>query len=82
MSKKSRPRRGSLQFYPRKRAAKLLPSVNWEVVPGNDGLLGFIAYKAGMATAIVKDSTPKSMTLGKKMAVPVTILEVPPMKKG
>ena len=80
MSKLSRPRYGSLQFWPRKRADRFLPSVNWEVVPGNDGLLGFIAYKAGMATAIVKDSTPKSMTLGKKMAVPVTILEVPPMK--
>ena len=33
-----------------------------------------------MATAIVKDSTPKSMTLGKKMAVPVTFLEMPPMR--
>jgi len=33
-----------------------------------------------MATAIVKDNTPKSMTLGKKLAIPVTVLEVPPMK--
>ena len=75
----SRPRYGSLQFWPRKRAERFLPSVNWDVVHGN-GLLGFIAYKVGMATAIVKDSTPKSMTPGKKLSVPVTILEVPPMK--
>ena len=79
MPKLSRPRYGSLQFWPRKRASRFLPSVNWSVVPGNN-ILGFIAYKAGMATAIVKDNTPKSMTLGKKLAIPVTVLEVPPMK--
>lgn len=75
----SRPRYGSLQFWPRKRAEHFLPSVNWDAIKG-EGFLGFIAYKAGMATAIVKDSTPKSMTPGKKMAVPVTFLEMPPMK--
>jgi large subunit ribosomal protein L3 len=53
--------------------------VNWSAIKG-EGFLGFIAYKAGMATAIVKDSTPKSMTPGKKLAIPVTFLEVPSMK--
>ncbi|MEK6894726.1 MAG: 50S ribosomal protein L3 [Nanoarchaeota archaeon] len=75
----SRPRYGSLQFWPRKRAERFLPSVNWDAIKG-EGFLGFISYKAGMATAIVKDSTPKSMTPGKKMAVPVTFLEMPPMR--
>jgi len=75
----SRPRYGSLQFWPRKRAKRFLPSVNWDVLNG-EGFLGFIGYKVGMATAITKDSTPKSMTLGKKIAVPVTFLEVPHMK--
>lgn len=76
-----RPRRGSLQFYPRKRAAKVLPSVNWSTISSDKpGLLGFIAYKVGMATAIVKDTTDKSMTFGKKIALPVTILEAPNMK--
>ncbi|MGV8142564.1 MAG: 50S ribosomal protein L3 [Candidatus Pacearchaeota archaeon] len=79
MSKLSRPRYGSLQFWPRVRVNKFLPRVNWSAVSG-EGLRGFIAYKAGMATAIVKDGTPKSMTPGKKLAVPVTVLEVPPMK--
>jgi len=45
-----------------------------------EGLLGFIGYKVGMATAIVKDMTEKSMTQGKRKAIPVTILEVPNMK--
>ena len=79
MSKLSRPRSGSLQVYPRKRANKFLPSVNWNPVNGK-GLVGFIAYKVGMASAIVKDSTEKSMTMGKKIVVPVTILEAPNMK--
>jgi large subunit ribosomal protein L3 len=42
--------------------------------------MGIIAYKAGMATAIVRDKTDKSMTLNKKIALPVTILEVPNLK--
>lgn len=78
-----RPRRGSLQFYPRKRAAKILPSANWTPVVAaakEEGLLGFIAYKAGMATAIVRDNTDKVMSSKKQVAMPVTILEVPAMK--
>lgn len=75
-----RPRKGSLQFWPRKRAKKFLPRVNWSTVSDIKGLKGFIGYKAGMASAFVKDNTPDSMTKGKKIAVPVTIIECPPMK--
>jgi len=76
-----RPRYGSLQFWPRKRAAKPLPSANWKPVSASkEGFLGFIAYKAGMASAVVKDSTDKSLTLNKQVTMPVTILEVPAMK--
>src|SRR3989344_9637213 len=83
MPKLSNPHHGRLQFWPRKRAEKFVPSVNWSVVKfdaKNEGLLGFIAYKAGMSTAAVKDSTDKSLTAGKKIFVPVTILEAPNMK--
>src|SRR3990167_1154143 len=82
MSKISRPRKGSLQFYPRKRAAKFLPRVNWTVFNSekSGGVLGFIAYKVGMATAVVKDTTPKVLTSNKQVSVPVTILETPPIK--
>ena len=79
MPKINRPRFGSLQFWPRKRAEKQIPSVNWKTVKGK-GLLGFITYKVGMATAIVKDSTDKSMTSGKRISIPITILEAPNMK--
>ncbi|MBI3334647.1 50S ribosomal protein L3 [Candidatus Pacearchaeota archaeon] len=83
MAKLSKPREGSLQFWPRVRATKALPRVNWSVVKADskkEGLLGFIGYKVGMATALVKDSTDKSMTSGKKITIPVTILEVPALK--
>lgn len=79
----TKPRFGSLQFWPRKRAEKVIPSVNWKMIKGDgkeDSILGFIAYKAGMGTALVKDSTDKSMTQGKKIYIPVTILEAPNMK--
>ena len=79
MPRETRPRRGSLQFYPRKRSKRQLPSVNWNPISGS-GLLGFITYKVGMATAIVKDNTDDSMTKGKKIAIPVTVLETPNMK--
>lgn len=75
------PRKGSLQFWPRKRANKLLPSVNWNFINNDsNGLKGFICYKVGMFSALVKDNTEHSMTKGKKISVPVTIMECPPMK--
>lgn len=75
-----RPRKGSLRFWPRKRIYKFLPSVNWGAINSGKKLKGFIAYKAGMASALVKDNTPNSMTKGKQIIIPVTILECPPMK--
>ena len=74
------PRKGSLQFWPRKRAAKFLPSTNWDAIKSDKILKGFIAYKAGMASAFIKDDSEHSMTKGKKKIVPVTILECPSMK--
>ena len=86
MPTKRSPRKGSLQFWPRKRANKFLPSVNWKAInssnPKNSAknLKGFICYKVGMASASVKDNTPNSMTKGKTIIIPVTILECPTMK--
>lgn len=76
------PRKGSLQFWPRKRASKILPSINWNAIPNNfsKNLKGFICYKAGMTSLQVIDNTANSMTKGKKIILPVTILECPPLK--
>ena len=71
-----------MQYWPRKRARKILPSPNWKAIKPNSQkkLKGFICYKAGMASAYVKDDTPDSMTKGKKIIVPVTVVECPAMK--
>lgn len=75
--------KGSLQFYPRVRAKKVIPSVNWNPVKkmkDSVGLLGFIGYKVGMTSVYVKDDTPDSMTKGKRIIIPATIVECPQMK--
>jgi large subunit ribosomal protein L3 len=80
MPTRKSPRKGSLQFWPRKRAKKFLPRVNWNSIDSKKNLNGFICYKAGMISAIVKDNTQHSMTKGKKIVIPATILECPPLK--
>jgi large subunit ribosomal protein L3 len=80
MPTRKSPRKGSLQFWPRKRAAKLLPSVNWDAIDSTKKLKGFIAYKAGMVSVAVKDNTADSMTKGKEIVIPATIIECPPLK--
>jgi len=82
MPTRKSPRKGSLQFWPRKRASKFLPRVNWNAITSNStkSLKGFICYKAGMASAYVRDNTPDSMTKGKNISMAVTILECPPLK--
>ena len=87
MGKHAPPRHGSLQFYPRSRAKQILPRINWGAIAlantgkkKESGLLGFIGYKAGMASAYVKDDTPSSLTKGKRIIIPVTIIECPSIR--
>ena len=81
MTDNNRIRSGSLQFYPRVRAKKVVPSVNWKPVNKDGvGLMGFVGYKVGMVSAWVKDDTENSLTKGKKIAVPATVVECPAMR--
>jgi len=43
-------------------------------------LQGFAGYKAGMTHAFIVDYRPRSTTSGQEIQIPVTVLEVPPMK--
>ena len=80
MPTKKSPRKGSLQFWPRKRAKKFLPRVNWNAMNSEKNLKGFIGYKVGSVSISVKDNTPNSRTKGKIIAIPTTIIECPPVK--
>ena len=79
--KYSRPRRGSLAFSPRKRASSIIPRIrSWPDYDGEPKLLGFAGYKAGMTHVIMIDDRKNSPTYGEEIAVPVTVIECPPMK--
>ena len=81
MPSRSRPRYGSMRFWPRKRSTKILPSVNWNAIETQEkGLKGFIGYKVGMISVLVKDDTPDSRTKGKRITVPATVIECPEIK--
>ncbi|PIO00489.1 50S ribosomal protein L3 [archaeon CG10_big_fil_rev_8_21_14_0_10_43_11] len=75
-----RPRRGSLQFWPRVRAKRPYPSVASWPRSTEAKLLGFAGYKAGMTRVLAIDNKKTSQTKGAEIALPVTIIEVPPLK--
>jgi len=79
MGKARSPRRGSMQFWPRKRSKHSFVRVRSWAQQNKAKLLGFIAYKAGMTQAIVLDNRANSMTNGEKIAVPVTVFDCPPI---
>jgi len=80
MGKAHAPRRGTLQFWHRVRSDRETARVrNWpaskEAKP-----LGFLGYKVGMSHAQVIDNRPKALTKGEEIAIPVTVVECPPLK--
>jgi large subunit ribosomal protein L3 len=69
-------------YSPRKRARSITARVSTWPEGKGDGvkLQGFAGYKAGMTHALIVDYRPRSTTAGQEVQVPVTVLEVPPMK--
>jgi len=80
MPKKHRPRRGSLAYSPRKRAKKPVATIKNYPSVEKPKVMGFAGYKAGMTHVIMLDDVPHSMTEGREIPVPVTVLETPPLK--
>lgn len=76
-----KPRRGSLGYWPRVRAKKPVPRItSWPKGPAKPHLEGFAGYKVGMTHAFMVDYRKRSTTAGQEVSVPVTVLEVPPLK--
>jgi len=76
----NRPRRGSMAFWPRVRASRIYPKIrSWpkinEVIP-----VAFAGYKVGMTHAIIIENRKNSHLYGKEVQIPLTIIEVPPIK--
>ncbi|WOF15518.1 50S ribosomal protein L3 [Methanoplanus sp. FWC-SCC4] len=81
MAEISRPRRGSLAYSPRKRAKSQVPKYkSWPEYEGEPKLQGFAGYKVGMTHIVMVDDHKNSPSEGKDITVPVTIVEIPPMK--
>src|SRR3989344_9537331 len=72
------PRRGSLQYGPRKRA-KHVRIRAWAATPEAKPL-GFAGYKVGMTHIMAADNRNFSLTKGEDIFMPVTIIECPPIK--
>jgi large subunit ribosomal protein L3 len=81
MARRHRPRRGSLGFSPRSRSVRPVPRVrSWPPGPKNPAIEGFAGYKVGMTHAFIVDYRKRSTTAGQEVSVPVTVVEVPPLK--
>ncbi|MDP2973455.1 MAG: 50S ribosomal protein L3 [Candidatus Diapherotrites archaeon] len=82
MGKKHSPHRGSIAYYPRKRAAKQTASFRSFALPAGSSAeqckpLNFLGYKAGMTQVIGRDANQAGVTFGQEVAVPVTVIECP-----
>ncbi len=80
MAKKSFPRSGSMQFWPRKRSKKSYARIkNW---PDSQKPkpLAFAGYKVGMTHVMGVDNTKDSPTEGEEIPYPVTVIECPPLR--
>ena len=78
--KATRPRFGSMQYWPRKRAKRSVARVRSWATTKDAKPLAFAGYKAGMTHVIATDNRKTSTSKGQDIVVPVTILECPPMK--
>jgi large subunit ribosomal protein L3 len=79
MPQRKRPRRGSLAYYPKKRARRIYPRVKSWSKSKDAKPLGFAGYKAGMSHITLVDTNPFSTTKGQHITRPITILECNPL---
>jgi len=74
------PKRGSLAFLPRGRASRWIGRIRaWPAVEGEPRLLAFPGFKAGMTYCLAIDNRQGSLTYGKEVMYPATIIETPPL---
>lgn len=77
MPKAHSPRHGSMQFWPRKRAKSEVARVRFWANQKDTKLIGFAGYKVGMAHVMFEDTRDHSLSKGKTVSWPITIVECP-----
>jgi len=81
MADRSKPRRGSMGYGPRKRAIRQFARItSWpETEAAEVRIQGFAGWKAGMTHILIRDTNPKSTSAGQEVRKAVTVVETPPM---
>jgi len=79
MANPRKPRHGSMQFWHRKRARSEIARVRYWAPSKDAKLLGFAGYKVGMVHVSFEDQRDRSMTKGRVISWPATIIECPPL---
>ncbi len=74
------PRRGSMQYWPRVRAAREHARVRAFAPLKEAKPLLFAGYKAGMTHVILTENRANSPSKGAQVAMPVTVIECPPIR--
>jgi len=69
-------RRGSLEFWPHRRAKKLMPRIRHWPETAEAAILGIVGFKAGMTHVMLIDDS-ESSAKGSEIAEPATVIEVP-----
>ncbi len=81
MADRSKPRRGSMGYGPRKRAIRQFARItSWPESESSEvRVQGFAGWKAGMTHIMLRDTNPKSTSAGQEVRKAVTVVESPPM---
>src|SRR5690349_18015788 len=80
MSNIRKPRAGSMQVWPRKRASRQYPRIRSWPASTEKKILGFAGYKVGMTHILHVDNIKTSKSKGEEIFAPVTVVECPPLK--
>lgn len=80
MANTRKPRSGSMQVWPRKRARRQYPRVRSWAISNEKKALGFAGYKVGMTHVIHIDNAKTSRTKGEEIFCPCTVIECPALK--
>jgi len=80
MGRINRPRRGSLQYWPRKRARTQNIRVRSWLNTGKTQLAGFAGYKAGMTHISYLNKSQGARGRNKELVAAATVIECPPLR--
>jgi len=75
------PKRGSLSYLPKGRAARQIGRIRYwpKTKATGPSLLGFTGYKAGMTHVFMVEDQAGSPDFGKEVAKPATVIDTPPI---